>query len=433
MTAVRSQAESTGAPHASAVSTRAQLVLLVAALVVRLAILSRLSGNLAQDPDHYRALAEGLLTSGVFGLRLPTAYRPPLYPLMLVPCVALSEHAEVAIGGLHLLLGVATVAITVRLGMLWGLGRGSLVAGALVACDPILLNQSALVMTETAAPFLAAAALWAMTWLGQRPATWRTMIAGLLMALASLCRPTFLPWAAVILVVLLWQLAIPWPRRLLLGIAFCLAVGIGLAPWIVRNQLLFGKPIASTTHGGYTFYLANNPSFYRWLRSDSPTAWQVPQEVASLDGYTDLTRMRELDRNQRAYDLAWEAIRDDPLMFAWSCVVRIGHLWRPLPQQLNDPEGPIARTSRWVVAGWYSAVYLLALAGLWRLKRQTLSLPWMWGLSLVACITLIHTFYWSNMRMRAPAVPVISLVAAAAFQPLLRRNSSLAQETRSAP
>ena len=51
------------------------------------------------------------------------------------------------------------------LGRCWGLGRrGAALAALLVACDPILLDSSCRVMTETLATFLTTAGLLALTW-----------------------------------------------------------------------------------------------------------------------------------------------------------------------------------------------------------------------------------------------------------------------------
>ena len=32
---------------------------------------------------------------------------------------------------------------------------------------------------------------------------------------------------------------------------------------------------------------------------------------------------------------------------------------------------------------------------------------------MAACLTAIHTLYWSNLRMRAPLMPVVALAASA--------------------
>jgi 4-amino-4-deoxy-L-arabinose transferase-like glycosyltransferase len=390
-----------------------ELTLLATLIVRSLALVARLP-ELTADPDGYRQFAQTLVERGVLGPGRPSAYRPPLYPLLLAPCVAAGENAELAIGALHVALGVITAGLVIWLGNLWGLGRRSLLAGGLVACDPILVHQSTVVMTETAATCLAAASLVALTLLGRRPALGTVMVAGLVMALAALCRPTFLPWAACVPLVVLWQVPGLWSRRLLLAGGFCIALLAGLAPWMVRNQLHFGRPIATTTHGGYTLFLANNRSFYRWLREDAPlSAWEVTPPMQAAIDKSAPPMNDELARDELFYDLAWQAIRDEPGMFAWSCLVRIGYLWRPLPQKTVLDESRRTLAERWIVAGWYLAVYLLAVCGVWRLGKRVIRLPWFWGLALVASVTLIHTFYWSNMRMRAPAAPVVALMAAA--------------------
>jgi 4-amino-4-deoxy-L-arabinose transferase-like glycosyltransferase len=107
------------------------------------------------DPDNYlplaRAVAEGR------GLALegrPTAYRPPLYPLVLAPLVVLmGDRPWWGIRVLHLALGAATVALTARAARGGGLTPGrALVAAAIVALDPVLVVQGRAVMTETLRP-----------------------------------------------------------------------------------------------------------------------------------------------------------------------------------------------------------------------------------------------------------------------------------------
>src|SRR5215469_11998439 len=134
--------------------------LIVLAVFIRGGVLVAQHDRLRADPDGYRTLAQNLAEHGVLGRgSQPSAYRPPLYPLALAPCVAGPWKPEAAIALVHFALGLATVATTVWLAKRWGLGSFSYLAGALVACDPILVNQSTLVMTETLATFLAVASL----------------------------------------------------------------------------------------------------------------------------------------------------------------------------------------------------------------------------------------------------------------------------------
>ena len=92
------------------------------ALLIRGGVLVATPGALTGNVDNYRQLAENLLANGTFGTdHTPTAYRPPLYPLLLVGCVALGDAARIAIGVLHVVLGLATVALVWVLGATAGL------------------------------------------------------------------------------------------------------------------------------------------------------------------------------------------------------------------------------------------------------------------------------------------------------------------------
>ena len=55
-----------------------------------------------------------------------------------------------------------------------------------------------------------------------------------------------------------------------------------LAPWAVRNAHVFGRPIVTTTHGGYTLLLGNNPQYYDFLRAGGWSAtWDAKDVYAS--------------------------------------------------------------------------------------------------------------------------------------------------------
>ncbi len=67
------------------------------------------------------------------------------------------------------------------------------------------------------------------------------------------------------------------------------------------------------------------------------------------------------------------------------------------------------------LACYYSLLYLAAFVGLKRLGKDWRRSVW-WPIpTLVLTLTLVHAVYWSNMRMRAPAIPAIAMLAAAAL------------------
>lgn len=63
-----------------------------------------------------------------------------------------------------------------------------------------------------------------------------------------------------------------------------------------------------------------------------------------------------------------------------------------------------ARTSRGLLAPGYSDINNPAL---------NMRLAWLWGMLLVLSLSCVHAIYWTDMRMRAVAMPVVALAAAA--------------------
>lgn len=85
------------------------------------------------------------------------------------------------------------------------------------------------------------------------------------------------------------------------------------------------------------------------------------------------------------------------------------------------------RWLRYAVGLWYAATFALAAVGWWSLGKHIWRRPWLWGLLLVAAFTLVHTVYWTNLRMRAPLVPVIALWAAVGLAAAVGRMAGRAE------
>ena len=411
-------------------------VVVLLALLIRGGFLLLTPDALESDPDGYRRLAENLFEHGTFGAAdVPTAYRPPLYPLLLTGCVAFDRDSHIAIGVLHIILGVATVALVWMLGCWWGLGRcGAVLAALLVACDPILLNQSTQVMTETPAAFLVVAGLVLLTWVYQYPTVSRAMLTGIVLALGALCRPALLLWAIGVGVIGILhgrrlatcsgpeENTAGKPARYTLLTVFAIGVLMVLCPWAIRNQFQFGRPIVTTTHGGYTLLLANNPDFYQWLRT-APWGdlWRADRFNAEWEQHKPHD---PLQADRLAYAEAWRTIRRQPGTFVYACLVRFGRFWSPLPHRLSSEETLSRRLSRYTVAVWYLCEYLLVAIGLgweWKTKGGGRKRDWGLGIGtsallLLACLTAVHMVYWTDMRMRAPLMPVVALAVIAAVQ-----------------
>jgi hypothetical protein len=454
------------------------LVVLLFAVLLRGGVLWAMRDNLKEDRDAYREIAENLATYRIYGLGKngeqprPTAYRPPLYPVLLAKLAGEGlEVTPLRVALLHWLLGIGTVWLTwlVAKNMV-GKGTGDrgqetrdkakeatwlpAIAALLVACDPILLHWSTYVMTETLATFLAILALHTLVRFHFDRRPMNAAFAGCALGLAVLCRPTFLPWAALCGVGLLFlqasggrqppdtspasklSLLTQSARRLANLAAFSLVTAIVVSPWGYRNYRQAGKPIITTTHGGYTFWLANNLDFYDHLAGDSPLPYSSKRLDRAVGELRDAWQRPK--RTNAAYPLQAEIGLDEscyeqsigeifrypenfPNMFAYSCLYRISQLWSPLPHKLTADESWKRALLRYAICAWYLGVYAAALAGVWQLRKKLLRSPWVWGVLLCLVFTGVHTFYWSNLRMRAPLMPFVAIVAAVGAANVLER------------
>lgn len=397
---------------------RLALALAVIAGGVRLAVSWPRVGRVADDPDHYLALAESLqkgLGFRVAATRPPTAYRPPLYPLLLAPLVRpwdgprtefpWTDHVFTApMAALHLAMGAATTVLTALAARRWGLPAWCIAAaGLFVALDPLLVIQSRSVMTETLAALLLSGAIAGAS-RGGIAGAWR---AGLAFGLAGLCRPSTLAAAAVGLPFLLWEVRRDGRRLAALTFAYLGPIALTIAPWAVRNRVMLGEFVWMTTHGGYTLALANNPDYYRDVLDGPPGAvWDARRQLAwagRISRETDGLGEPEADR--RLAREGWRMLRDRPRDFARASAARLGRLWAIAPS--SAVYGPAARIAS---AAWNIPVFALAAIGL--TGRPARRWPRALAASIAVGISLVHVIYWTDMRMRAPLIPAVAILAA---------------------
>ena len=435
------------------------ILLLTAAAGIRLAALVVERDHLSRDIDAYRKLAEGLADGrgySVPGGTRPTAFRPPLYPLLLA-AVFRFGGGNVAIGLVHLVLSTATVVLTYCVGQRLGLGRGSLIAAALVAVDPLLVQYTTVPMTETLFTFLVALLLFLLVRRDDAPnegiptsiatGDWGPrsyrLFVGVVFALGALCRPAI--WAFGGLVVGWWILQRWKPsrqqrRRIPWEVALGTAVVVG--PWLVRNMLVLDRPIFTTTHGGYTLLLGNNPVFYRevvdrpwgtvWDRG-SLAKWNRSLEAAMRQENPPVESESARDRwmTRRAIS----NIRAQPAEFLRACQLRMLRFWNVAPLgpatdairsvwlrfcRLTGQENwktyrdDAVTIVRWGLSLFYAAITIGLLLSLLRMNRTE------WRcfsplLLLIVSLCVVHLFYWANTRMRAPLIPAIALLAVRGF------------------
>lgn len=396
-------------------STCVILACVILAVGLRLATILLLPDSIVNapenDPDSFARFGRTLAIDGVFGPApdAPSAFRPPFYSLLIGPWLAFDPPWTWGIVALHLLASAATVLLTWQIATSLGAGRWALLAALLVAVDPLLIRQSTLLMTETVftALFLGMIAGWIGDGAKGRRFVVRAILGGLLLGLAGLTRP--IAWAT-------WALLAPaawWEKRTrewLLTLAIALLVA---APWMARNYFVIGRPLLTTTHGGYTLWLGQNPTYYEHVVVGKSDRWPdgVFEEWTIRNG-RETEGMPETQKDAYFRKRATDWMTEHPAQAARSIAYRAWSLWRPAPQM-----GPSAL--RLACGAFSLALYALAFLGLTR--RSAWSPP---ALALPICLlafTLVHGLYWSDVRMRAPLEPVLAILATVGARALWTR------------
>lgn len=415
---------------------------------------------------------DGVLGFAGNGSVRPSAFRPPLYPWLLSWMVSDSKLLPAGVFVMHLGMALAIAILAYSIARKLGL-RWPWCAGLLVTVDPVLIRAGQQVMTELLATFLAALAWW--LWLtvlpkksageSKYPTTQQVVSKfgallglGLVLGLSSLARPAAVPWAVVCIVSMWWLGYISRKHKLINLFVVTCGVLVCLLPWTLRNLTALGRPIWATTHGGYTLLLANNPSLYQHFSQHGPSrAWNaesfhnawanrgivdreallqrnywlngstqretgviqsdINNAVAGTNSDRVLFSLGELADDRLAYELALQTICTDPSTFVLSCCYRLSWLWACWPHGA----GYLATR---VIGLWYGTVFLLATKGFLELlyravsshecdlnhRKATLS-KWLPGLALIVVLSGMHCVFWSNMRMRAPAMTCVYLLA----------------------
>ncbi|MDB5351071.1 MAG: putative rane-bound dolichyl-phosphate-mannose-protein mannosyltransferase [Planctomycetota bacterium] len=384
-------------------------VVVVVAILARLIVIAPRVGRPADDPDNYLPIARSLAAGRGFSLSdRPTAYRPPLYPLILAPIVGeTGTDFTLPIATLHLALGAGTVVLTAVAARRWGLSpRRVLVAASIVALDPVLVVQSRSVMTESLAAFLLAGGIAASARANLRG----TASAGLWFGLAALCRPSTLPAACLAALFAAVTGEGSWRARILRGVLFAGVVAAVLAPWALRNARVFGEPVWTTTHGGYTLALANNSEYYRDVLHGAPGAvWTGPNQRAwflKVSRETDSMTEPQADRYLRASAL--EMLRARPSDFARASLARLARFWGLAPSGSVYPLPLRIASALWTTPLWISVFLGLACPDVWKWPRGV-------AVAVIISLTCVHAVFWTDLRMRAPVVPSLALISASGW------------------
>ncbi len=342
----------------------------------------------------------------------PEVYRPPLLPVLGAPLHALPGRWETWARTLQILLGTGCVAMVYLLAVaLFGRGCG-LLAAAGMAVYPFAIFYSGYWATESLFMLLLLTACWACAAFRARGSLGWALLAGVVMALATLARPNGLAVAAGMLA---W-LAVFAPKRKRLAAAglFVLAMSSLLTPWTIRNYRVAGIVSPATAFGPYNFYLGNNPRMYEMYKARHTA--EFPEIMARLYDEDSRSHVEQLTADgvwePAAANAFWsreatQYMRANPGQAAYIWLSRLTHYWRPWPNRST-----ISRPLFWLAALTVTPMFLLAVIAIARRRRRD---PAAVTLLLIAPVLgmLAALPFVFHLRLRFPTVDAFFLILAA--------------------
>ena len=363
---------------------------------------------------------------------LPGAEHGPLTSLYLTPWSLGSVDPVVWQRFANTLLGIATVAVIGLVGRRLSGPLVGLVAAGIAAVYPNLWINDSLVMSESLACLIVAVALLVALEFDRRPGLGRAVALGVLVGLGALTRSEIALWALGFAALAWWRSA-GHPRRPLMPVLVVAAAVVTVAPWTVYNLVRFERPVVLSTNEGTTLLGANCDSTYYV----DVGGWDVRclgdlQDAGSVDA-----SVRSRERGELAVDYITDHAGRVP-------VVVLARLGRIVDLYGLDSLVDLDRGEQ--KAGW------AAWAGIvcWWLLVPAAILGWVvcgrkrgadddrskarWWLAVPPAAVLVTTvLFYGAHRIRAPAEPVVVVLAAAGAVALYERWTTHRRDTMSEP
>jgi 4-amino-4-deoxy-L-arabinose transferase-like glycosyltransferase len=373
-------------------------------------VLSPFSG--VGDQIRYLTLADSIFQGRGFSYAgQPTALRPPLYPFVLAGShIVFGAYYLLAVRALQFVAGLGIAYLCFRLARKhFGIEAGTM-AGAIALALPTLIFITAELQTEDFAALLTILFLFhLMDEPGERKSG--AAIMGVTSGLATLLRFNCAILPVIGAIVCFWFRK-SLKRPAVIGSIAALMV----APWIIRNAVVFHGQVLFSSHGGVNLLEGV-------LTPDGRAQKGEGEQIRAAVGWehTDIERNDahrllfpgevQLDRQAREAGLAaWQSLD-------WNARARLLSkklltFWLSTDQLLETRDFSIGQRrlrAAGVIA--YYGVLFLALAGWVHLLRASKERAWIAGFYTLF-VTAAHFPFVMNTRLRIPFMdPLVAVLA----------------------
>jgi len=367
----------------------------------------------AGDSPWYVGVAKNIAFRHSFELTpgIPTALRPPLYPLLIAAFWWTDNAPITAVILVQSICGAATVVLVYLIAKDHFSHRVALIAALGATFAPMTVHYTAVILSESIFTFLLV--LGVFFWERNRG-----LASGLAFGLAALTRTIVIPFLGCLALLTLLP---PWrnKRRLYLLI-FVTTMGIA-SIWIVRNAIVFRKFILvqSTGYGVSLFAGSIETQMYGdevWTKvlNELVSAKENTQDEASIDRTYMLRALERIESDPAQY--LRTRLRQYPRLFVHSGDYLLGSSNITFGEAFHERNVLVVLFKVTFILG-NIAIFLLAIYGIVLERRRFVLLSHIILFPIFLC--LIHLPMWIESRYSLPMMPLVLILAARGIEGLL--------------
>jgi 4-amino-4-deoxy-L-arabinose transferase-like glycosyltransferase len=364
------------------------------------------------DEAGYHYLATALLDGHFF--EWPA--RTPVYPLFLAACYWTFGQSFPAVLYVQAFVSASVIPLTFILARRFTTANWALLAAGLAALHPALINHVTRLYTEALYTPLQLLTLLSLVWALEKPIYRRFAVAGALLAVTTLTRPTLVLFALVVPFLLPNTLNLR--RKTVSWIVYTGVIIMMIAPWSYHNYQTYHIFLPLSVTAGVVLW-HGSPEYYHLTFEKERSALQVWDEElnpARNGGHDPMS----IEGDRYFLKRAIASILREPGVYLWYALQKLVFFWIGSPAidwpsyALFGFDAMRPYYSRPHIIGVFLSRLLpfVALIGLFILRgRLKEFLPL---LAFCGYFMVFHALTQSEVRYSEPLHPILATIIAAA-------------------
>ncbi len=347
-----------------------------------------------------------------------SSWRPPLQPFFLSLIYTISGHNYVIVRIVQILIGSLSCIIIYFIGKGLFSKNVGILALIFAVFYPGIIYCVERYQPENLVIFLLTLSVLYFIKVFENNRIYDKIITGILIGLTTLGKPNlllFLPF------IFLWGfLAF---KEKFCGFKTSLVISLSMiaviAPWSIRNYLLWHEFVPISTNGGFTLFVGNTPwedgsGFSRrpvtteeWEKfgcSSPPTSYHLEPTISRF--FSSWEGLNEVQTNDRYFSLGMYWIIHNPVAFLQLIPKKLNKFWNPI----SVSQSSWVKKYLWINVFTYTPILILAIVGFFLSLKEWRKL--LISYFLIFSFTFTAIIFFGHTRYRIPIDPLLIVFAA---------------------